>query len=86
MNGKVITDATSIDKGRLGAVSDAPFWSTSRKLDLLYLSAVARKPRQDELDKLVPYIDKGGPSGDPKKALADVFWALLNSSEFIFNH
>ena len=35
---------------------------------------------------LVPYIEKGGPSGDPKKALADVFWALLNSSEFIFNH
>jgi hypothetical protein len=86
MNGKVITDATSINKGRLGAVSDAPFWNTSRKLEELYMSAVARKPRQDELDRLVPYIDKGGPSGDPKKALADVFWALLNSSEFIFNH
>jgi hypothetical protein len=85
MNGKVITDATSLDKGLLGAV-DVPGWSTQDKLERLYMSAVARKPRKDELDRLVPYIDKGGPSGDPKKALADVFWALLNSSEFIFNH
>jgi hypothetical protein len=86
MNGKVITDATSITNGRLGAIIDFPDWTTAGKLELLYMSAVARKPRQDELDRLVPYIDKGGPSGDSKKALADVFWALLNSSEFIFNH
>jgi hypothetical protein len=89
MNGKVITDATSLDKGQLHIVIHAESWSTrstSEKLELLYMSAVARKPRKDELDRLVPYIDKGGPSGDSKKALADVFWALLNSSEFIFNH
>lgn len=86
MNGRAIADATSLDKGRLGAVSDAPFWSTSRKIEELYLSAVARKPRPEELERLVKYVDKGGPSGDSRKALADVFWALLNSSEFIFNH
>jgi len=86
MNGRVIADATSLDKGRLGAVSDAPFWNTSRKIEELYLSALARKPRPDELERLVQYVDKGGPSGDSKKALTDVFWALLNSSEFIFNH
>ena len=28
----------------------------------------------------------GGAAGDKKKALSDVFWALLNSSEFILNH
>jgi hypothetical protein len=88
MNGKVITDATSITKGRLGILTDYPDgdWNTTRKLELLYMSAVARKPRKDELERFVPYVDKGGPSGDSKKALADVFWALLNSSEFIFNH
>ena len=32
------------------------------------------------------YVDKGGPSGDSAKALCDVFWALLNSSEFCVNH
>jgi hypothetical protein len=86
MNGQVMANATSLTKGRLGAVSDSPFWNTSRKIEELYLSAIARKPRAEELERLVKYVDKGGPSGDPKKALADVFWALLNSSEFIFNH
>jgi hypothetical protein len=86
MNGSVMTDATSLNKGRLGAVLDSPFWDTRRRIEELYLSALARKPRPQELDRLVRYVDQGGRSGDPKKALADVFWALLNSSEFIFNH
>ena len=39
-----------------------------------------------ELAGLVEYVDSGGPSKDEKTALGDVFWALLNSSEFLFNH
>jgi hypothetical protein len=35
---------------------------------------------------LVPYVKSGGPAQSPRKALADVLWALLNSSEFLFNH
>jgi len=31
-------------------------------------------------------VDRGGPSGDQRRALADVFWALLNSGEFLLNH
>ena len=42
--------------------------------------------RQGEAERMVKYVKSGGPSGDSRKALADVFWVLLNSSEFIFNH
>jgi len=35
---------------------------------------------------MVEYIESGGPATDSTKALADVFWALLNSGEFLFNH
>ena len=35
---------------------------------------------------IVAYIDRGGPTLDPRKALADVFWSLLGSAEFVFNH
>jgi hypothetical protein len=35
---------------------------------------------------MLKYVESGGASDDPKKALSDVFWALLNSSEFLFNH
>jgi len=39
-----------------------------------------------EMEKLVAYVESGGPEKDRKKALTDVFWALLNSGEFNLNH
>jgi hypothetical protein len=87
MNGKFVADATGLQSsGTLGAVLDAPFMDTRDRLDALYLAALSRPMRPQEAARLVPYVNKGGPSGDPRKALADVFWTLLNSSEFILNH
>lgn len=87
MNGKLIADATSLERSEtLAALLDAPFLETRQRLDALYLAALARPMREREAERLVPYINRGGPSGDPRRAFADVFWALLNSSEFILNH
>lgn len=57
-----------------------------RKSRRLHLATLSRKPRPAELERLVKYVDRDNPSGDRKKALADVLWVLLNSSEFILNH
>jgi hypothetical protein len=70
----------------LSGVIDAPWMKTADKVETLYMSALSRKPRAEEVAKLVKYVERGGPSGDRDKALADVFWVLLNSSEFILNH
>ncbi len=87
MNGKLTADATSLSKGgTLAAIADAPFMDTESKLNALYLASLSRKMRPEETSRLVRYVDSGGPSKDPARALADVFWALLNSSEFILNH
>jgi hypothetical protein len=87
MNGKFVSDATSVEKSvTLAGVVDAPWMKTSDKVEALYLAALSRKPRAEELERLVKYVDRGGPGGPKDKALADVFWALLNSSEFILNH
>jgi hypothetical protein len=87
MNGKFVADATSLDKSEtLLAVIDSPFLDTRQKLDTLYLAALSRPMRESEASRLVPYVTAGGPSRNSKKALADVFWVLLNSSEFILNH
>jgi hypothetical protein len=49
----------------------------------LYLRAFSRKPTKPELDKLAPLIKN---AKDQSQALEDIFWALLNSREFLFNH
>jgi hypothetical protein len=87
MNGKMTADATSLTKGgTLAAIADAPFLDTEGKLNALYLASLSRKMRPDEVSRMVRYVESGGPSKDSNKALSDVFWALINSSEFILNH
>jgi hypothetical protein len=89
MNGKFIGDLTSLDQGKselLVGVISSPFFDTRQKIETLFLATVSRYPRENELQKLIAYVEKGGTSGDSNKAMTDVYWALLNSSEFAFNH
>ena len=87
MNGRFVADATSLNRSEtLAAVVDSPFMDVRQKLDTLYLSALARPMRGSEASRLIPYVQSGGPSRHSDKALSDVFWVLLNSSEFILNH
>ncbi len=87
MNGKFIADATSLERSEvLAAVLDSPFMDHRQRLDTLFMAALARPMRSREASRLTAYVTGGGPSRNSKKALADVFWVLLNSSEFILNH
>ena len=49
----------------------------------LFISTLSRKPTRDELAGFVKMA-----SGSPKdeSVYEDIFWSLLNSSEFLFNH
>ena len=49
----------------------------------LYVRCLGRKPSKDELDKLLPTLGEGA---NQQKAYEDIFWAMLNSREFLFNH
>jgi hypothetical protein len=49
----------------------------------LYLRCFARKPTDAEIANLSPLLAKNDAA---QKPLEDVFWALLNSKEFMFNH
>jgi hypothetical protein len=53
----------------------------AEKIDALTLRVLSRPPTDAERDKWVAYVKKGG-----KKGYEDVLWAMLNSSEFVFNH
>jgi hypothetical protein len=71
---------------------------TAQKVKSLYMLVLSRPARQEEIDRMVRYIDgaatstvasMGSPIGavrDSRSAIADVYWALLNSGEFMLNH
>ncbi len=49
----------------------------------LYIRCFARKPTDQELEQLVAVATE---EDNAQQALEDIFWSLLNSREFLFNH
>ena len=83
-NGELVKLATSTGKGGfLDRVASSGLKNQS-KIDALYLAALARKPSTKEVatanDLMVAR------KGDAIGALQDIWWAVLNSNEFIINH
>jgi len=56
---------------------------TSKAIDELYIRCLARSPTEKEMARLKGYFGNGQ---SDEQVLTDIFWALLNSKEFIFNH
>jgi len=83
-NGDMIKDAVSTGKGGfLDRVASSPM-SNSAKIETLYLAALARKPSAPELGMANKMV--AARKGDVVGALQDVWWAVLNSNEFIIKH
>ncbi|MGH7169231.1 MAG: DUF1549 and DUF1553 domain-containing protein [Gemmataceae bacterium] len=95
MNGQVTAAATDLERSEtLAALLDAPFMDTAERIETLYLAALSRQATPRELARTIKYVESGGSAGDSStdkeknyhRALADVFWVLLNSGEFFLNH
>ncbi len=69
--------------GRLFALLSAKK-TDAEILDDLFLASFGRLPRATEMQRLLPLV--AGDAATREEAYADVLWALLNSTEFLFNH
>ncbi len=57
--------------------------STEDALKRLYVRCLSRYPTDDEMKELLANVSS---APNAKTGLEDVFWAILNSREFVFNH
>ncbi|WP_153555345.1 DUF1549 domain-containing protein [Roseimaritima sediminicola] len=83
-NGDLIKQATATDKGSfLGEIVDDDT-RLRAKLDAVFMAGVARRPTRMEQTMATKLLAARG--GDEAAMLQDIWWALLNSNEFIMQH
>jgi hypothetical protein len=83
MNGPLVQKATSAEKGSfLCSVLESDSDET-RKIQQLYLAALSRHARGHEESAATELLES---ERDKVAGFQDLFWALLNSNEFIINH
>jgi hypothetical protein len=78
LNRKLMDDSSTI--ARAAAASR----SNSDVLDDLYLSALSRHPSSAERTAILARLSET--SGDTRRTLEDLAWAVMTSREFLFNH
>ena len=84
MNGDLMQKAVGIDPGSLLVQILQENTSDAEKIRRLYLVALCRYPSLQELNGLKRVVST---TNSPRLiAFQDLFWALLNSNEFMLNH
>jgi hypothetical protein len=83
MNGPLVQKAISAEKGSfLNSVLDSDA-SDEKKIQRLYLATLSRHPHGREESAAAGLLES---DRDKLTGFQDLFWALLNSNEFIINH
>jgi len=85
MNGQLVNRASSaLPASALGEILASPGDDAS-KVRSMYLRTLSREPSAGETARVLAVVHGARP-GDRRAAWEDVFWAILDSSEFLFNH
>lgn len=86
MNGPFTNDLADPAKNpTLAGVIGAPFLDSRGKVEALFLAVLGRAPTGGELALASKHVDGSAPAARAR-ALGDLFWALVNGTEFNTNH
>ena len=88
MNGRLMDGALEGEPGSvLRGILENPDLDNDRdRVRALYLAALTRVPSSRESSGIVSMLSQFRTPADKLVAYQDLYWALLNSNEFIFNH
>lgn len=84
MNSELIDKACSVERGSFLFEQMSTPGGEPQKINDLYIAALTRKPTKAELTKMQKALARYGAA--KLNGYQDMFWALLNSNEFIFIH
>jgi Protein of unknown function (DUF1553) len=80
-NGDLVKRATSIENGSWLKNLARSNQKLDTKVNLIFAAGLARRPRKEELRAAMQLLEAR--SGNADEALQDLWWAVLNSNEFI---
>jgi hypothetical protein len=83
-NGELVRRATEAQPGSVLAEVASTGLTPSAKVQRLFTAGLSRRPSPAEL-RMADQVWQSH-AGDAGAALADIWWAILNSNEFILNH
>jgi hypothetical protein len=86
MNGRATAEVTAADRSTLLGAIDAPFMTGEDQVEAMFLAALARRPDSEERDACAKELSECKATEERNRVLADLLWALVNSTEFAFNH
>ena len=98
INSDTIQNKLGHDGGTAAALAKATDRPDDQRLTELYVHALSRTPRPEELTAATAHLEKKRaraatqaddeitPETAEREAFEDILWALLNTKEFLFNH
>jgi hypothetical protein len=85
-NGKTLNDKLRAPSSRLAEWVEEKV-SDDEAVGRIYLLALCRQPTPAEKAAFRKLMDEAGREGATRReVLEDVFWSVLTSKEFVFNH
>ncbi len=84
MNGKLVAERIGDNPFTNASAHLAMFADDRQAIETAYLATLSRRPTPEEVAVLLPRFQE--PERSRAEACEDLYWVLLNSSEFLWNH
>lgn len=86
MNGNIVAERTKVDLVNNASTRIARLVSDDNKaVELAFLTTLNRYPSPRETEKFAAYLE-GTRNNARSRAMGDIVWAMINSTEFSWNH